>query len=135
MSFWDDVYTLRKQGLIPRVWTRDSLRPHLQGKFLPNSITTIPSNGSMTRDGKRIGNYIKRGQDARAWRVGPGEFRLVVDPDDDVATQETERQRAASYAHVARAIAAGDPYPLRGLPLRYDRPFDPVALEDWEALK
>ena len=24
-------------------------------------------------------------------------------------------------------------YPLRGLPLRYDRPTDPVALDDWEA--
>jgi hypothetical protein len=26
-------------------------------------------------------------------------------------------------------------YPLRGLPLRYDNPFEPVALEDWDALK
>ena len=26
-------------------------------------------------------------------------------------------------------------YPLRGLPYRYDRPHDPVALEDWEILK
>jgi hypothetical protein len=24
---------------------------------------------------------------------------------------------------------------LRGLPLKYDRPFDPVALDDWEALQ
>lgn len=24
-------------------------------------------------------------------------------------------------------------YPLRGLPLRYDRPFNPVAEEDWDA--
>lgn len=126
MSFWDEIYELRKQGLIPRVWTRDSLRPHLQGKFMPNSITTIPSNGSMTRDGKRIGNYVKRGQDPRAWRVGPGEFRLIVDPHDDVAIQDAERRRAWAYARVARAKAAGDPYPLRGLPLKYERPYDPV---------
>lgn len=26
-------------------------------------------------------------------------------------------------------------YPLRGLPIRYDRPTDPVAEEDWEALE
>lgn len=26
-------------------------------------------------------------------------------------------------------------YPLRGKPLRYDRPFDPVAEEDWDALR
>jgi hypothetical protein len=28
-----------------------------------------------------------------------------------------------------------DPYPLRGLPYRYDRPTDPVAEDDWDALK
>jgi hypothetical protein len=26
-------------------------------------------------------------------------------------------------------------YPLHGTPLRYDRPTDPVAEEDWEAMK
>jgi hypothetical protein len=26
-----------------------------------------------------------------------------------------------------------NPYPLRGLPLRYDRPTEPVAENDWEA--
>ena len=25
------------------------------------------------------------------------------------------------------------PYPLHGVPIRYDRPTDPVAEEDWEA--
>lgn len=28
-----------------------------------------------------------------------------------------------------------DRYPLRGLPYRYDDPFEPVAIEDWEFLK
>ena len=27
------------------------------------------------------------------------------------------------------------PYPLRGKPVRYDRPFDPVAEHEWEASK
>lgn len=135
MSFWDEIYELRKQGSIPKVWVRGDLLPHLQGTYADNTIKTVPSNQSMARNGKQPGNYIKRGQEPKAWRVAPGEFQLVVDPDDDKATQDAERQRAESYAHVARAIAAGDPYPLRGLPLKYDRPFDPVALEDWEALK
>jgi hypothetical protein len=26
-------------------------------------------------------------------------------------------------------------YPLRGLPLRYDAPTDPVASEDWDAVR
>ncbi len=30
---------------------------------------------------------------------------------------------------------AADPYPLHGTPFRYDRPTDPVAEEDWDALK
>lgn len=28
-----------------------------------------------------------------------------------------------------------NPYPLRGTVIRYDEPTEPVALEDWEALK
>jgi hypothetical protein len=28
-----------------------------------------------------------------------------------------------------------NPYPLRGTVIRYDDPTEPVALEDWEALK
>ena len=55
MNFWDEIYMLREQGMVPKVWTRACLRPHLQGKYMPNSISTIPSNGSMTRDGKRNG--------------------------------------------------------------------------------
>ena len=26
-------------------------------------------------------------------------------------------------------------YPLRGVKIRYDEPFEPVAINDWEALK
>ncbi len=29
---------------------------------------------------------------------------------------------------------ASERYPLRGTPYRYDDPFEPVGLEDWEAL-
>ena len=28
-----------------------------------------------------------------------------------------------------------NPYPLRGTPIRYERPTDPVAEDDWEAPK
>ena len=130
MNFWDEIYMLREQGMVPKVWTRACLRPHLQGKYMPNSISTIPSNGSMTRDGKEMGNYVKRGQDAKAWRVGTGEFQLVIDPDDDKEIQDAEHKRTLAYAHIERAKAAGNPYPLQGLPLKYDRPFDPVDIDD-----
>ncbi len=32
-------------------------------------------------------------------------------------------------------VVGGNRYPLRGMGVRYDRPFDPVAVEDWDALR
>jgi hypothetical protein len=32
------------------------------------------------------------------------------------------------------AVCTGNPYPLRGTPVRYERPTEPVAEGDWEAL-
>jgi hypothetical protein len=32
-----------------------------------------------------------------------------------------------------RGAIGQNPYPLRGTPVRYDRPTEPVAEEDWEA--
>ena len=49
-----------------------------------------------------MGNYVKRGQDAKAWRVGTGEFQLVIDPDDDKETQDAEHKRALAYAQIER---------------------------------
>lgn len=130
MSFWGDIYTLREQGLIPPVWTRADLKPHLLGAYMLNTVMTVPSNSSMSRDGKLLGDYVKRGSNAQAWRVGRGKFQLVADPADDAATQEAEQRRAKAYAHVARAKAAGSLYPLRGLMSKYERPFDPVSPYD-----
>ncbi len=31
------------------------------------------------------------------------------------------------------ALHGADPYPLRGFPIRYERPLEPVAEEDWDA--
>lgn len=45
-----------------------------------------------------------------------------------------ERVEVIVLARPARGHA-GDRYPLRGEPLRYERPTDPVAEEDWEALR
>ncbi len=36
---------------------------------------------------------------------------------------------------VKRILPDSEHYPLRGMPYRYERPFDPVALDDWEILK
>ena len=34
-----------------------------------------------------------------------------------------------------KQIAAGNRYPLRGTSVKYEKPFDSVAEEDWDALK
>jgi hypothetical protein len=36
---------------------------------------------------------------------------------------------------LVKLAGTDNPYPLRGLPIHYERPTDPVAEEDWEALK
>ena len=83
-TFWDCVYELRKKDLIPRVWKRADLRPYLDeaqgGLFATNTVTAVPSNQSMTKDGREKGDYIKKGQAAKAWRVGGGKFELIDDP-------------------------------------------------------
>jgi hypothetical protein len=35
---------------------------------------------------------------------------------------------------LAKKPAVADPYPLRGVPIQHERPCDPVAEEDWEAM-
>ena len=123
------------------------LRKHLQipnGQYKPNTITAVPRNQSMTEDGSEIGNYVKRNknpQNPMAWRIRPpkksGKFQLIKDPEDDKATRDAEFARAKSVVEsvLVKSDADGDTYPLRGLPYRYDEPYEPVALEDWGFLR
>ena len=113
MSFWDSIYALREQNLIPPVWTRADIKPHLLGAYMTSTVSTVPSNASMTRDGKQMGDYVKRDSAAQAWRVGYGKFRLVADPADDLPTQEAERRRAEAYAHAARTPSPASAPPER----------------------
>ena len=105
MTLWEHIYDLRRKGLIPREWKRAHLRPHLeepQGPFSLNTIMTVPSNQSLKMDGSEPGNYVKKGQSPKAWRVGKGTFRLIVDPDDDKTTQDAEYVRVRHLEELAR---------------------------------
>ena len=107
MSFWDDVYELRERGLIPRVWKRSDLTPHLlkpKGAYAKGSINTIPSNASISQVHIEIGDYIKKNQLPKAWRLGDGKYQLVEDPEDDEATQKEQRERASLRAGELRAM-------------------------------
>ena len=81
MTFWEAIYNLRQRGLIPRQWCRSDIRPHLRRSFAPNTITTVPSNESISRDGKVKGDYVKRGRQAKAFRLGDGLYELIDDPE------------------------------------------------------
>ena len=143
MSFWGTVYELRESGLIPRSWKRSDIRPHLTGKFSENTIRAVPSNASISPSHKGIGDYVKAGQTPRAWRVGSsgsGEFRLVVDPEDDEDTQDRELKKARRRAEALRSPSV--PRELKSeLPdlvqestrLRHIRPHDPtIPIEERE---
>lgn len=100
-TLWECVYDARYEGLIPRVWRTmdliDVLTPP-DGRFSPNTVSVLPYNGSVSREGNGIGDFVKRGVEPKAWRVGRGKFQLVVDPDDDTDQQNTQRELAKKRA-------------------------------------
>ncbi len=105
-TFWECLYDARSEGQISRVWrTReliDVLTPPA-GRFSPNTVSVLPYNGSISREGGGIGDFIKRGVEPKAWRVGRGKFQLIVDPDDDADKQNTQRELAKMRATKLRA--------------------------------
>ena len=101
-TFWASVADLRQRGKIERKWTRGDLRDPLEGRFKVNTINSLPSNYSISRDGDEIGHSVKNGGTPKAWRVGEGQFMLVEDPDDDVETQDAQKRLAAKRANELR---------------------------------
>ena len=103
LTFWELVYGLRGQGLVPRDWRTGDLQQHMVWAFERNTIKNNPGNSSVAMDGDGIGDFVKNGAKPWAWRVGRGLFRLVADPEDDAATQAAETARAARRAQELRA--------------------------------
>ncbi len=145
-TFWEAVYALREQGLIPRDWRVGDLRGRLAGAFKPSTITVNPFNSSISRDGDGMGDFVKKGAAPKAWRVGRGLFRLVADPEDDAEIQEVEAARAARradelrLAHNRPGQAASESMAAYNLPSRAEQavagpsryPSVSVALTDAE---
>ena len=84
-TFWDNVRELRKRGMLPRKWRVSDLRPFLEDIYSPNTIKTVPANSSISADGGKAGDYVKRGRKPEAVRLGSGLYQLVDDPERQVA--------------------------------------------------
>ena len=80
MTFWESVRDLCRKGRIPRRWRAADIRPRLNRQFSANTIRTVPANQSISRDGKEKGNYVLRGAEPMAFRLGDGLFELIDDP-------------------------------------------------------
>lgn len=105
MKLADDIIHLRHKNLIGREWNRKNIKEKLASigrKHPPNTINTVPSNFSVAKEGKGIGNTVKNGTDPKFWRVGPGLFELVEDPDDDIESQAESRRQANARAEELR---------------------------------
>ena len=105
-TFWGHVDDLRERGLISLEWKSRDLKEHLQepvGPYKPNTINSLPLNYSISLEGDGIGDSIMKGGAPKAWRLGPGQFRLIADPKDDEQTQEENKENAERHAEKLRA--------------------------------
>lgn len=103
MTIWNRIYELRVEGKIPRDWRRSDIEVHLRREFKPNHINSTPSNSCISKEGNRIGDSVKKGIAPKVWSVERGLFRLIKDPEDDAATQESEMNRAQTRAAELRS--------------------------------
>ena len=103
MKLVDDIIHLRREGLLNRRWNRRDILDNLGMKHRQNTINTVPSNFSISREGDDIGNSVKdKGATPIFWRVGRGEYELIEDPDDDPETQRHQKERAKDRAKLLR---------------------------------
>ena len=103
MKLVDDIIHLRREGLLNRRWNRRDILDNLGMKHRQNTINTVPSNFSISREGDSIGNSVKdKGATPIFWRVGRGEYELIEDPDDDPETQQAQMERAEKRAEDLR---------------------------------
>ena len=98
MKLVDDIIYLRQEELIKRVWSRKDIKEKLEAigrTHAPNTINTVPSNFSISREGDGIGNSVRhKGATPIFWRAGKGEFELIDDPFDESEARAQSRRLA-----------------------------------------
>lgn len=76
-TFYESIVELRKNKKIPKQWRVHDIRPFFQNKFSLNTINVYPNNCSVSLDGKTKGDYVKKGQSPKFYRLGKGTFELI----------------------------------------------------------
>ena len=100
--FWEQVLDLRQRGEIRQVWKAGDLVKHLGESFTLNYIRSAPGNLCIDTEGGTIGDYVKKGQTPKVWRVGRGDYKLIEDPEDSRDVQSSEMRRANNLADKLR---------------------------------
>lgn len=98
MGFWNDIYELRRQNLIPQQWRRKHIMPYLKDKYKDSTIWTVPSNQSVSRDRSVQGNFVQRGMEPKAYRIAPGLFELINEPSSPHLQSSPNRNLTQSHS-------------------------------------
>lgn len=83
MKFYEHIVALRRNGKIPVQWTIADIEPFLREYFQANTINIYPQNCSISPDGSKMGDYVKRlGQKPKFYRLGQATFVLIDEVND-----------------------------------------------------
>jgi len=77
MTFIEHIIFLRNENKIPKIWNVQVIKPFLENYFSSNTINVYPANCSITSDGKIKGDYVKKGQKPKFYRLGKGSYVLI----------------------------------------------------------
>jgi hypothetical protein len=111
MTFWNDIYELRRQNLIPQQWRRRHIMPYLKHKYKASTIWTVPPNQSISKDRQVQGNYVQRGMQAKAYRIAPGLFELIDEP--PASPKKSLNQRQTKSRSSSRVKSSRQPRDIR----------------------
>ena len=106
IGFWQQVYRLREMDMIGRVWKTAQLNEYLErprGEYAATTIAVRPHNSCVSLEGSGIGDFVRKGQSPKVWRVGRGLFQLIEDPDDNPEIQQAQMRRAVARAEELRS--------------------------------
>lgn len=77
-TLFQEIVKLQREGKISRLWKIKDLKIYLSGNFSDSTLSVYPYNASISRDGKKKGNFVIRGQKPKFFKH-PGGFFEIID--------------------------------------------------------